>query len=169
MNISSMEKVTDVNKRSYSADLKYSENTEQWTMNEKVQDALNLDGSRGLNMYVGIDENTGEQVTLVEIVDSEEAEFFTGEGNVFIARRLADHVVNTSSDQERHSFALEPVENMDGEVYVVSEWEGESTILENTSLDMSNEEEKAEDYSDDLDEFAIDEDDKNDSSDTVLA
>jgi len=132
INPNSMTKVQDVQKRkSTTPDLKYSDQTERWTMNEAVQDSLNLDDSHGLNMYIGEDEDTGEQVVLVEIVEAEEAEFFRGNGNVFIARRLADAI-------DHHSFALNPVDNMDGEFFVLEDWEGTSHILENNMINSDN-------------------------------
>lgn len=130
INTDTMNKVHDVNKRSHSPDLKYSNETERWTMNEKIQDALNLDDSRGLIMYTAQNDE-GENVVLVEIVDSDDAEFFKGKGNVFIARRLADAI-------DHHSFALIPANNMNGEYYVLQEWEGESQILNDDDLFGNN-------------------------------
>ena len=163
INTDTMTKVQDVNKRSRSPDLKYSDQTERWTMNESVQDALNLGDSRGLDMYIAEDVDSGEKIVLVEIVDSDDADFFTGSGNVFIARRLADAI-------DHHSFALTPVEHLDGEFYALNEWEGESDILENDlmisndsedeeMIDLSEEEEETDhdDFDYDADDFVSEE------------
>jgi len=175
INPNSMTKVQDVQKRkSTTPDLKYSDQTERWTMNEAVQDSLNLDDSHGLNMYIGEDEDTGEQVVLVEIVEADDAEFFRGNGNVFIARRLADAI-------DHHSFALNPVDNMDGEFFVLDEWEGTSYILENNMInsdnssdnpidEMENTNEEVTNLSDDGDEPTFDYDmEEEDEGEEVLA
>lgn len=151
INTDSMTKVSDVNKTSYSPDLKYSDQTERWTMNERVQDILELDDSHGLNMYVAEDNESGEQVVLLEIVDAQDAEFFKGEGNVFVARRLADAI-------DHHSFALIPAEDQVGQdnMYILSEWEGDSEIVEEQFSVGQSQEEVTEE------EVTIDEEDKDD-------
>lgn len=131
INTDSMTQVQDVQKRkSTTPDLKYSDQTERWTMNEAVQDFLDLDGSHGFNMYIA-ENDEGEDVVLLEVVDTDDATFYKGEGNVFIARRLADAI-------DHHSFALNPVDDMDGEFFILDEWEGTSYILENMNTISSD-------------------------------
>lgn len=165
MNISNMTKVTDVNKRSRSPDLKYSEQTNKWTMNESIQDALNLGDSHGLNMYMAVDEETGEDIILLEIVDSDDSDFFRGQGNVFTARRLADAV-------NHHSFALHPVDEMDGEFYMLVQWEGESQILSNPVNDNNDDDKisvSADDFNDETNDTDLDLEDADENEDEVFA
>lgn len=154
INTDSMHRVNDVKKSKRAPDLRYSDSTERWTINEGVQETLDL-VENGLVMYVALDDN-GEQVVIVEVVDTENADFFTGEGNVFTAHRLWDHV-------EHQSLAFEPVDDMEN-AYALVEWEGESPVLENT-LDLTSEEiemedESSEDYSDDIDSFTTESEDE---------
>jgi nitrate reductase alpha subunit len=154
----SMTKVTDVNKRSQTTpDLRYSEDTEKWTINENIQEILGL-RENGLVMYIAQDDNN-EQVALIQIVDNDNADFYKGEGNIFTARRLADAVDNTQ-------FGLEPVEDMDN-TYALREWTGQSTVINNNlNFDSTQETETTQDsedftsqVSEDLSDFGENEDD----------
>jgi len=154
----SMTKVTDVNKRSQTTpDLRYSEDTEKWTINENIQEILGL-RENGLVMYIAQDDNN-EQVALIQIVDNDNADFYKGEGNIFTARRLADAVDNTQ-------FGLEPVEDMDN-TYTLREWTGQSTVINNNlNFDSTQETETTQDsedftsqVSEDLSDFGENEDD----------
>lgn len=154
----SMTKVTDVNKRSQTTpDLRYSEDTEKWTINENIQEILRL-RENGLVMYIAQDDNN-EQVALIQIVDNDNADFYKGEGNIFTARRLADAVDNTQ-------FGLEPVEDMDN-TYALREWTGQSTVINNNlNFDSTQETETTQDsedftsqVSEDLSDFGENEDD----------
>ncbi len=125
INTENTQRVSDVNNRSYGADLRYSETQERWTMSENVQKTLDLD-EQGLQMHIGFDEETDESVILLRIVDTEEADFFKGSGNIFTAHRLRSAVERMMDGEE--SLALIPVED---NFYALQEWEGQSEIMDN--------------------------------------
>ncbi len=151
INPDSMQKVHDVNKHSQNTpDLRYSEKSKKWTMDETVQEAMNLDtDERGLIMYVATDEESGGQVVLVEVTDRENADFFTGKGNIFTARRLADMVEDTQ-------FGIEEIEDMEN-TYALRTWDGQNSLLNDNTPphepESLEEDTAQEDYTDDLSEF----------------
>jgi len=149
INRDSMQKVADINKRSMTTpDLRYSESTERWTMNEEVQSTLGLDNKEtGLVMYLATDDS-GQQVVLVEVNDKENSDFFTGKGNVFTAHRLADAV-----SSEDNQYSLKPVDEMEN-TYAVTDWDGESEILSNLPTNEEDDDENEQNQIEsDLSEF----------------
>jgi hypothetical protein len=125
INTENTTRVSDVNNRSYGADLRYSETQERWTMSENVQKTLGLD-EQGLQMHIGFDEETDESVILLRVVDKEDADFFKGSGNIFTAHRLRSAVEEMMNGEE--SLAIIPLED---NFYALQEWEGQSEIMDN--------------------------------------
>ena len=141
INTDSMTPVTDVNNRKSTADLKYSETTERWTINSSVQKTLDLYDNQGFNMFTALGED-GQRLILLEVVDSDDAEMFTGKTPSFTARKLRTLVDNIMDGE--NELALEPVDNEDN-FFVIQAWTGESAILEQVvSFDEEQEVEEQE-------------------------
>jgi len=147
INMDSMQEVPNFTNRT--ADLQYSEKTERWTINNSVQRILDLDESHGFKLLTA-KSSGGDPIVLLRVVDSENADFFTGKTPIFTARTMWTIVDNIIGETE---LGMEPVDGED-DLYVLQPWSGESQITSSIIDNLKQEEGEEVDDNQDWDQEA---------------